>query len=62
VLIKIGNFDFTEVWDGVLNKNVTEYVCHTTSIENVRKSLECGSLLSATKARNLAVEELRMKS
>lgn len=131
MLIKIGNFDFTEVWDGVLYKKlshypaisdwekrniiefveyeashgrecqiecedadilaevkhalqnretyrnaprpalisectacpyrkgcVTEYVCHTTSIENARKILACGSLLSAIKARNLTVEEL----
>ena len=131
MLIKIGNFEFTEVWDGVfykklsqypyisdwekrtiiefveyeasygrkcqiecenadvleevelaLNKResyrnaprpalitectacpvrkgcVTEFVFHTTSPENARKILECGSLLSAIKARNLTVEEL----
>lgn len=37
---------------------VTEFVCHTTSIENARKILECGSLLSAVKARKVPVEEL----
>ena len=37
---------------------VTEFVCHTTSIENARKILACGSLLSALKARNVPVEEL----
>ena len=30
---------------------VTEFVCHTTSIENARKILGCGNLLSAIKAR-----------
>ena len=131
MLIKIGNFEFTVVWDGVLYKKlsqypavsdwekrniiefveyetshgrkcqiecedadvlaevtqalqnretychtprpalitectacpyrkgcVTEFVCHTTSAENARKILECGSLLSAIKARNVPVEEL----
>ena len=131
MLIKIGNFEFTAVWDGVLYKKlsqypavsdwekrniiefveyetshgrkcqiecedadvlaevtqalqnretyrhtprpalitectacpyrkgcVTEFVCHTTSAENARKILECGSLLSAIKARNVPVEEL----
>ena len=41
---------------------VTEFVCHTTSPENTRKILECGSLLSAVKARNLTVEELMAES
>ena len=135
MLIKIGNFEFTEVWDGVLYKKlsqypaisdwekrniiefveyeasharecqiecenadvleevelalnnresyrnaprpalitectacpvrkgcVTEYVCHTTSIENARKILECGSLLSAIKARGVPVAELVAES
>lgn len=135
MLIKIGNFEFTEVWDGVFYKKlshypaisdwekrniiefveyetshgrkcqiecenadvlaevnqalqnretyrhtprpalitectacparkgcVTEYVCHTTSAENAVKILQCGSLLSAIKARNLAVEELMAES
>lgn len=133
--IKIGSFEFTEVWDGVLYKNlsqypyfsdwekrniiefveyeashgrkcqiecenadvleevelalnnresyrniprpalitectacparkgcVTEYVCHTTSPENAQKILECGSLLSAVKARKVSVEELMAES
>lgn len=135
MLIKIGSFEFTEVWDGVLYKKlskyphisdwekrniiefveyeashgrkcqiecentdvlaevnqalqnretyrhaprpalitectacpvrkgcVTEFVCHTTSAENAVKILQCGSLLSAIKARNLAVEELMSES
>jgi hypothetical protein len=37
---------------------VTEFVCHTTSIENTKKILACGSLLSAIRARNVPVEEL----
>ena len=135
MLIKIGGFEFTAVWDGVLYKNlsnypqvsdwekrniiefveyeashgrectiecentdilaevnnalqnretyrnvprpallaectacpvrkgcVTEFVCHTTSPENARKILECGSLLSALKARKVSVEELMAES
>ncbi len=131
MLIKIGGFEFTAVWDGVLYKNlsnypqitdwekrtiiefveyensygrecqiecenvdtlaqvnnalqnrasyrnvprpalitectacpvrkgcVTEFVCHTTSIDNARKILACGSLLSALNARKVPVEEL----
>lgn len=37
---------------------VTEYVCHTTSIENAIKIFACGKLLSARNARNVPVEEL----
>ncbi|MDE7220774.1 MAG: hypothetical protein K2O45_14355 [Oscillospiraceae bacterium] len=37
---------------------VTEYVCHTTSIENAIKIFKCGKLLSALKARNVSVEQL----
>ncbi len=37
---------------------VTEFVCHTTSVENAKKILACGSLLSALKARKVPVEEL----
>lgn len=135
MLVKIGDFEFTEVWDGVLYKKlsqypaisnwekrniiefleyeashgrecqiecddqgvlaevhyalqnrescrntprpalisectacpyrkgcVTEFVCHTTSPENARKILECGSLLSAIKARKVSVEELIAES
>ena len=41
---------------------VTEFVCHTTSAENAVKILECGSLLSAIKARKIPVEELMAES
>ncbi len=37
---------------------VTEFVCHTTSPENAAKILQCGSLLSAIKARRVPVDEL----
>ena len=37
---------------------VTEFVCHTTSAENAVKILNCGSLLSAVKARSIPVSEL----
>ena len=131
MLIKIGNFEFTQVWDGVFYKKlsqypavsdwekrtiiefveyeasngrecevecenagtlaeihhalqnreayrnvprpalitectacpyrkgcVTKFVCHTTPAENAVKILQCGSLLSAVKARCVPVEEL----
>ena len=41
---------------------VTEFVCHTTSVENAVKILNCGSLLSAIKARKVSVEELMAES
>ena len=135
MLIKIGGFEFTAVWDGVLYKNlsnfpqitdwekrniiefveyeashgrecqiecenantlaeihhalqnrevyrniprpklltectacpvrkgcVTEFVCHTTSVDNAVKILICGSLLSAIKGRKISVEELMAES
>ena len=37
---------------------VTEYVCHTTSIDNAMKIFESGKLLSALNARNVSVEQL----
>lgn len=37
---------------------VTEFVCHTSSIDDARKILACGSLLSAMNARKVPVEEL----
>lgn len=40
----------------------TQYVCHTTSIENAALILQSGKLLSAFKARNLPVEELMRES
>lgn len=135
MLIKVGNFEFTEVWDGVLYKKLaaypqispweirtliefteyekshgreceilcddedllhtiragishreryihtprpklitectacpyrkgceTEFVCHTTSVENALKIFDSGKLLSALKARNVPVEELMRES
>ena len=41
---------------------VTEYVCHTTSVDNAVKIFACGKLLSAIKARNVPVEELMGES
>jgi hypothetical protein len=37
---------------------VTDFVCHTTSPENAKKIFACGKLLSALRARGVAVEEL----
>lgn len=37
---------------------VTQYVCHTTSLDNAVKIFETGKLLSALKARKISVEEL----
>lgn len=37
---------------------VTDYVCHTTSLDNAIKILECGKLLSALNARKVPVEQL----
>lgn len=134
MLIKVGNFDYTEVWDGVFYKKLsnypeisdweirtiiefieyekkygrsykiecedksllktilakisdkekyintprpklitectacpyrrgceTEFVCHTTSVENAVKILECGSLLSPLEARKVSVEQLMVE-
>lgn len=131
MLIKVGNFEFTEVWDGVFYKKlanypkvsdweirtiiqfieyenkygrnctidcddedllllinqkikdkesyiniprpkiitectacpyrkgcVTDYICHTTSVENAIKIFKCGKLLSALHARKIPVELL----
>ena len=41
---------------------VTEFVCHTTSVENAVKILEFGSLLSAIKARMVSAGELMAES
>ncbi len=132
--IKIGNFDFTECWDGVLYKKLsaypditpweiqtvldfiryeeqngrtcdieaeetilraidtyrprydggnrvpvparitectacptyrgcmTDFVCHTSSVENAKKILSCGSLLSAVRARGLPAEILQAEA
>ena len=131
MIIKIGKFDFTECWDGVLYKNLSGYpditeweiqsvldfiryetkygrtckieadmkileaienkkilydtgkrisvppkltectacptykgcmtdlVCHTSPIENAVKILDCGSLLSPVRARNMTAAQLR---
>ena len=37
---------------------VTDYVCHTTSVDNAKKIFETGKLLSAVKARNISAFEL----
>lgn len=37
---------------------VTDFVCHTTSLDNAIKIFHSGRLLSARKARNVPVEEL----
>ena len=36
----------------------TDYLCHTTEIENAKSIFKCGKLLSAVKARNKTGEEL----
>ena len=41
---------------------MTDYVCHTTSVENAIKILNCGSLLSPVLARKMSAEELREES
>ncbi len=41
---------------------MTDYVSHTTSVENAIKILDCGSLLSPVSARNMSAEELRAES
>ena len=41
---------------------LTDFVCHTTSPENAVKIMQCGSLLSAIKARNVPVDELMAES
>lgn len=37
---------------------VTDYVCHTTSVDNAIKIFKCGKLLSALNARKVPVEQL----
>lgn len=41
---------------------MTEYVCHTASAENAVKILDCGSLLSAVKARNMPASLLKAEA
>lgn len=38
---------------------MTDFVCHTSPIENAIKIFDCGSLLSPVKARNLSASELK---
>lgn len=40
----------------------TEFVCHTTSVENAAKILKSGRLLSAVKARGISAEVLMTES
>ena len=40
----------------------TEFVCHTTSVENAAKIFESGKLLSAVKARGIPAEQLMRES
>ena len=41
---------------------VTDFVCHTTSVDNAIKIFECGKLLSALNARQVSVETLMHES
>ena len=41
---------------------MTDFVCHTTSVENAIKILECGSLLSPVLARGMSPAELRKEA
>ena len=37
---------------------LTDYLCHTSSIEDAKSIIKCGKILSAVKARNKTAEEL----
>lgn len=41
---------------------MTDYVCHTSPVENARKILECGKLLSPVRARNMNAKELQKEA
>jgi len=41
---------------------MTDFVCHTSTVENAIKILECGSLLSPVKARNISAEILQKEA
>ena len=41
---------------------LTDYVCHTSSVENAVKILQCGSLLSPVRARNMSASELQKEA
>ena len=53
MLYLIGNTGWRSIKDPL-----TDFVCHTTSVENAEKILKCGSLLSPVLARQLSAEEL----
>ena len=41
---------------------MTDFVCHTTSVENAVKIFECGKLLSPVRARNMSAAELQREA
>ena len=41
---------------------MTDYVCHTSSVENAVRILQCGSLLSPVRARNMSASDLRKEA
>ena len=41
---------------------MTDFVCHTSSAENAKKILSCGSLYSAVRARGVSAEELQKEA
>lgn len=41
---------------------LTDYVCHTSPVENTVKIFQCGSLLSPVRARNKSAAELRKEA
>ena len=41
---------------------MTDLVCHTSPVENAIKILDCGSLLSPVRARNMTAKQLREES
>jgi hypothetical protein len=40
---------------------ITKYLCHTASLENALSIIKVGSILSAVKARNIPVEQLKLE-
>ena len=41
---------------------MTDYVCHTSPVENAVRILECGRLLSPVRARNMSAAELQREA
>ena len=41
---------------------VTDYVCHTSPVENAVKILDCGKLLSPVRARNMSAAALQKEA